>query len=193
MSAYRDFITDFPDRCLDLLKSFEFEARMRDREVTLLLMTAATAFVITLERLGVLGKKHSTGDNEKFKEVASRLKNMASVLLSKSIFAPEHPENWLYGKPDQFNGGPDSWNDFKSFADEDHCVSCILSTIRNALAHGNLYTEGNPIRSLVFWSERYEDELMVGYKFIKVPVEDFRSFLVSWVEFLRNNAKPIQI
>jgi hypothetical protein len=38
MSDYRDFVQDFPRRCRDVLALFSGEARLQDREVTLLLV-----------------------------------------------------------------------------------------------------------------------------------------------------------
>ena len=47
MSAYKDFVVDFPSRCLELLNHFERDAAARDRNVTLLLLVASSAFVLS--------------------------------------------------------------------------------------------------------------------------------------------------
>ena len=49
MTAYRDYIVDLPGRCIDILEHFESDAKTQDREMTLLLMAASSAFLIPRE------------------------------------------------------------------------------------------------------------------------------------------------
>ena len=51
MAMYRDFVHDYPGRCIDVLKKYLHQAISEDREVTLLLMAAAGGFVMPYERL----------------------------------------------------------------------------------------------------------------------------------------------
>lgn len=61
--------------------------------------------------------------------------------------------------------------------------------IRNALAHGNIFTRGNPeIEQIILLSER-----AVGtnkFNFLAVAPADFRLFLKNWLEFLRDLDLP---
>jgi len=51
MSNYNNFVSDFPGRCAELLKEYERSARLRKREVTLMLCIAMPSIVVPLERL----------------------------------------------------------------------------------------------------------------------------------------------
>lgn len=51
MSSYKNFVSDFPARCAALLGDFERTARLRRREVTLMLCVAMPSIVVPLERL----------------------------------------------------------------------------------------------------------------------------------------------
>src|SRR5438093_5745376 len=51
MSNYKNFVSDFPDRCADLLRNFSASARHRNREVTLMLSIATSSIIVPLERL----------------------------------------------------------------------------------------------------------------------------------------------
>lgn len=190
MSAFRDFIIDFPSRCLDVLMKFEPEAKLRDREVTLLLMAASSAFVVPYERLS---HYHPIQDYKVFKAVDDNINKMLGKPFKKSAFAPDNPNSWLHGGIDDFGSGPDSWPTGKPVDKEP--LSYVLAIIRNALGHGNLYTEGNPIKLLLFFSEKREkvgdNYVLLGYKFLKVPVKEFRQLLFRWVsELSKPGAAP---
>jgi hypothetical protein len=47
MTDYSDQIRDFPTRCGEVLDLFYDQAQAKDREVTLLIMTAAAAFLVS--------------------------------------------------------------------------------------------------------------------------------------------------
>jgi hypothetical protein len=61
MSEYKDFVRDFPLRCHDLLKKFEPGAKLRDREVMLLLAVASAGLVVPYEGLRP-ERPHPSGD-----------------------------------------------------------------------------------------------------------------------------------
>jgi hypothetical protein len=189
MSAYSDFIVDFPTRCLELLQYFEPQAKARDREVTLLLMAASSAFIIPYERLN---KLHPTRDFIEFKTISESINNILGTPFKNSNFSPIRPNNWKFGTFHEFGNGPDSWQITEPA--EEKPLSYILGIIRNSLAHGNLYTSGNPISFLIFFCENrkyIEDKpIFDGYKCLKVPVHGFREFLLWWFESLLNLKVP---
>ena len=80
MSEYRDFVSDFPSRCAELLSSFEQQARHRRREVTLMLCVAAPTIIVPLERL-----KSPSETNDS----ASKLPAMRSARVSRDEGCPE--------------------------------------------------------------------------------------------------------
>ena len=51
MTAYKNFVQDFPTRCCDMLKDYEREALLSGREVTLTLAMAASGLIVPFERL----------------------------------------------------------------------------------------------------------------------------------------------
>lgn len=190
MTAYRDYIVDFPGRCLDILKHIEPHAKKRDREVTLMLMVASSAFLIPRERLE---KAHPSQDSVRFGKTLSRFKEALNARWSKSSL-PKDVSEWLYGLINNFGNGPDAWPAPEAKVGEKNVLE-VLAIIRNALAHGNLFTEGNPIHTLVFYSEKREKRekcekceqnvfVVTGYKFLKVPIADFKQFLFNWFDLL---------
>ncbi len=185
MSAYRNFVVDFPNRCLELLDHYEADAATQEREVTFLLLVATSAFVVPFERLK---DGHPSKDSLQLEGASVRLKKLLGTPCAKSEFIPKHGKNWLHGLIATFGDGPDTWPP-SNVSVEEEPVDYVLSTIRNALAHGNLYTHGEPIRSLVFYSEKHEgfgpDSVMVGYKHLTVPVMELGEFLLSWLRLLR--------
>jgi hypothetical protein len=174
-----------------VLKKFEPKAETCDREVTLLLMVASSGFVVPYERLS---PPHPIKDYDDFEEVYNNLKKMLGEEFEKCGFAPENPDSWLYAEigVDDFQRGPDSWPTGKPVGHQP--LSYVLGIIRNALGHGNLYTEGNPIKVLLFFSENRKREgretILLGYKFLKVPVKEFRQFLFWWVRELSESGAP---
>jgi hypothetical protein len=51
MTAYRDWLRDFPNRCVEILTLLEPQAREHDREVTLMLCAGSILLNVPLERL----------------------------------------------------------------------------------------------------------------------------------------------
>lgn len=190
MTAYRDYIVDFPGRCLDILKHFEPYAKKRNREVTLILMAASSAFLIPRERLV---RAHPSRDSVRFGRTLSRFNKELDAKWGESSLSKDVSE-WRYGVTKDLDNGPDAWPAPDAKASEKN-VSEVLAIIRNALAHGNLFTEGNSIHTVVFYSEKREKHGKcekckqdvsgrISYKFLKVPVAGFRQFLFNWFDLL---------
>jgi hypothetical protein len=51
MTAYRNYVQDFPSRSRDLLNEFSLSARALNKEVTLLLAVATPCLIVPYERL----------------------------------------------------------------------------------------------------------------------------------------------
>lgn len=180
MSAFHDYIVDFPKRGLDILKHFEPHAKRMDREVTLMLMVASSSFLVPRERLEI---PHPSQDSTRFAKFRKELnKRWDESPLFKNL------SEWLHGTVKNFGNGPDAWPTPTEKVCEKN-VEHILGIIRNALAHGNLFTEGSPIHTLTFYSAKrkmlkncqYE---VIGYRFLKIPVDDFKQFLLNWFDLL---------
>jgi hypothetical protein len=73
----------------------------------------------------------------------------------------------------------------------DKQVCSILKHVRNALAHGNIYTRGNPIDLLVFLSRPSEES--PAYSMLAAKPDDFYTFLRNWFEFISSLHIPAVI
>jgi hypothetical protein len=67
------------------------------------------------------------------------------------------------------------------------CTS-LLKLMRNALAHGNIFTAGDDISQLVFLSKPHPGAQ--AFDVLAVSPEDFRVFLVNWFQFIAQIRMP---
>lgn len=196
MSAYRDFTSDFPSRCLDILDHQTAWAKFRGRDVTLLLMVASAAFVMPYERLRPDDNRspHPSGDNRRFSELAKRLEDLMAEKFCGSSLCPNKENSWRVAKDvPRVDGDLDGWFPPQSLkpVSKDKTVSSMLVLIRNAIAHGNVFTTGNPIGSLIFVQRRGSDESSTSkFEVLSVSPEDFGRFIREWVAFLHQSQIP---
>ena len=184
---------DFPSRCLEILDRQSGWAKFRDREVTLLLMVASAAFVVPYERLGLHKGRppHPAGDNKRYAELAKRLEDLKADKFCSSSLCPNSENSWKLAKDvDRVDGDLDGWFLPKLMkpVSKDKTVSSMLTLIRNALAHGNMFTTGSPIETLIFVQRRGSDEGSTSkFEVLSVGPEDFAHFIREWVAFLRDS------
>jgi hypothetical protein len=183
MTDYADFIRDFPLRCGEVLDFFYDQAKAKDREVTLLIMVATAAFLIPFERLRPgTPTEHPARDRERFPDEAKRLDAELGRPFLGSPFCNDIPGSWSVGKKPR-----PTPVEFKPLPRETP-VSKVLAIIRNALAHGNLWTTpgaGSGIKTLIFWAEDKKDGKVIGYKYMYVSPSNFHDFLLKWCAFLK--------
>ena len=189
MSAYKNFVDDFPHRCREILKFAGKPALFRGREVTLALMVASAGLVVPYERLKPDGGEidHPSGDNKKYSTAADMLRTLLaeSFLLSAIWGGPV--STWHYGKLKSVAGDPDSWEGLRNrrHVQPDKTVGNVLRVIRNALAHGNIFTFKNPIEAIIFINPNVNDKKEVrDYTFVFVAPADFQLFLEKWFDYL---------
>lgn len=188
MTAYKNFIDDFPRRCREILKLAGKPPCARGREVTLSLMVASAGFVVPYERLKPDGRTvHPSGDNKKFSAAADQLnKLLEGPFLSSDVWKVP-VSTWHYGKLQSIAGDPDSWEDLhnRKHVSQDTPVKHVLRVIRNALAHGNIFTFKSPIEAIIFIQTNCNNEGKVrDYTFVFVAPADFHFFLEKWFDFL---------
>ena len=182
MTQHHDYIIDLPERCIGILEYLWPAAKEQSREVTLLLMAATSAFVIPFER--IKRKDLYPDSNEVFPSFDEELrKKWNESPLSRCT------EEWPLGDVSDWGGGPNSWPPPTTRAGNED-VEEVLRIIRNALAHGNLHTDGNHtdgnhIHSLRLHSEKREERKIIGYRYLDISVSDFRQFLFNWLTLLR--------
>ncbi len=188
MTAYKDFVKDFPNRCHQI---FDLAQKGSNLEVTVSLVIACAGFVIPFERLRPPGQiPHPSNDRENHPEAS---KNLLKLLNSKFIISDLNPnkDNWHAGNLASISGDPDSWSeiDRPKQVTKDKTVGNILKCIRNALAHGNLYTKGDPIESIIFISSNMDSQnkTVKNYSYVCVSPSEFSKFLRNWFNFLAKN------
>lgn len=189
MTAYQNYIDDFPRRCRDILEFARKPALFRGLEVTLVLMVASAGLVVPYERLKPDGGEidHPSGDNKKFSTAAGQLRDLlAKSFLSSDLWHGSYA-TWHTGKLKSVRGDPDTWDGLRSRKplSADKTVGNILRIIRNALAHGNIFTFNSPIEGIIFIKANVSDHKVVrDYSFVFVGPKDFHQFLDQWFEFL---------
>jgi hypothetical protein len=186
MTDYTDFIHDFPARCRDVLELAYGPAQARDREVTLLIMTATAAFLVPFERLRA--GEHPAQDRQLYPELARQLDSALGKPFLESPFHDGGPRSWATGKIDN----PEASTQYKPLTNQTPAGQ-VLAIIRNSLAHGNLFTIGGrnlPIKALFFFSENRKHGDRVGYKYVHVSPADFHGFLARWLSFLEGMKIP---
>ncbi|SRR6266851_3088286 len=189
MTSYKDFIHDFPGRCGEVLELADGPAQAKGFEVTLLIMTAAAAFVVPFERLSTskYKREHPSKDAQTFFEHAQELTDALGQPFLGSPFFGDDPASWCEGKIETLGKASVGEPLTKETTSDE-----VLSIIRNALAHGNLFpipigaSRAAQMTAIEFYSEdRDGDGKRIGYKFVRVSPRDFRCFLVKWLQFLK--------
>lgn len=191
MSNYKDFIQDFPVRCSEILEEFRKQAEKSDREVTHMLAIASVALTFPFERLRK--RKHPSADNQKYKQAAEIFYEICSEKFVHSVLCAG---SWNIGEivAEETMKDSELWEGRYESLPEDASVKKILTHIRNALAHGSIFTkpdEQNQIKTIIFLSEiRNNKNKFTGkYKVLTISPSDFNIFLVKWIHFLQNNLK----
>ncbi len=190
MSAYRNFTNDFPSRCLEILDHQMAWANLRGRDVTLLLMVASAAFLVPYERLRPDNNRppHPSGDNKRFVELSLQLETLFGEKFFGSELCPSSENSWQFANDvKRIDGDIDTWFLPASLRPVTKAkqVSAMLVWIRNALAHGNIYTSGNPIDRLILVQlDEPNNVENTTCHVLSVSPEDFGRFVRGWIRFL---------
>jgi hypothetical protein len=189
MTAYKNFIDDFPCRCRDILDIAKRPALYRGREVTLTLMVASAGLIVPFERLkpDIGSDEHPSGDRNKFPDAAAKLESLLGQPFMSSSLCTGANLTWRVGKLLAATGDPDSWEGLQNSRpmSKDKTVGGILSVIRNALAHGNIWTLRDPIEAIIFVKRVFNNDKVVRhFDFLPVAPHEFQHFLDGWFDFL---------
>lgn len=190
MSEYKNFIKDFPSRCGDLLLTYEKRSRFHGREVTLMLSIASAGLTIPYERIR---SYHPSGDSRRYVEAKKMVDSLLKEKFLESVLAKENEGSWCRGVLNSHFGDPDSWPEMNSpiplSAKEKNKE--VLHHIRNALAHGNIYTLGREISTIIFLSETgYQSG---KFNYITSSPDDFCKFLRNWFKFIGQLNLPQEV
>ena len=193
MGAYENFIKDFPSRCNDLLSDFSRLAEYRGREVTLMLSLAASGLIIPYERLKA-GSEHPSSDRRIFEEAAKEIDKLSETPFLGSAFWNSNPDSWRFGKDIEITtDGINVWaldNNAKPLSPKKQSKT-VIGDLRNALAHGNIFTRGNPIETLIFITKPHTESNK--FNFYMVSPNDFKKFLSKWFDFIESMRIPDKI
>jgi len=195
MSNYRNFIKDFPNRCGEILKEYKDCSCKNGREVTHMFAIASAAITIPFERLRKKG--HPAQDKKKYPQVVSKFDNLCDKNFLSSNLWGKASESWKFGqlKKGEVELGPENWEENAISLEEDVKVKEVLCIIRNALAHGSIFTLSNAddqIEIIIFLSTSKEKDTG-DFNLIMVSVEDFNELLVKWIDFLHSLKIPPEV
>jgi hypothetical protein len=186
MSAYKNFVQDFPTRCTSLLDMFDRQAAQGNREVTLLLAVATPSLIVPFERLHK--DAHPSRDDQRFVEAAATLDAELKSQCDASRLWQQFAEfDWCYKKLDALRGDPDAWgldSDTKGIGAKQ--TKTVLGILRNALAHGNVWTRGDPIEKLVFVSRVCHERPDGPFHSLQCSPLVLAAFVRGWVGFLKD-------
>lgn len=187
MTAFMNFVSDFPERCRELLDRFDSASRLVRREVTFLLCVATPAIAVPYERLRPQPKdrEHPLRDRERYVEAARKFEQMLNSPFLGSPLWPVLAESWCYGRLKSIAGDPDSWPELLAPVplSTGTIVDTVVRHLRNALSHGNIFTRGQPeIDQLVLLSKPHLKR--PDYNYLIVAPSDLRGFLANWVRLL---------
>ena len=202
MTNYNNFVQDFPTRCCEIFDQYENDALSSGREVTLTLAMAASGFVVPYERLQPQEGEPPYPDRGIYEQAASQFDD----LLKEKFLGPrlwkEGVSSWSFGKLKSVAGGPGIWPEL-----QDPCkplgpckkVNSILKHLRNALAHGNIFTfpkddpdkDDPDIELIIFLSRPYMKS--PEFNFLCVSPQDFQKFLRNWFVFINALNLPEEV
>ena len=198
MTAYTDFTRDFPGRCLEVLDSASADAVAKGREITLLFMAASASLLVPFERLkpDTSNSVHPFRDNKRYCAAATQLEALLGESFVASALYPGSHSFEIAKNVKSVQGDPDGWLPTAGLIqlDQSEKVDAILRLIRNALAHGNIYTDGDPIKKLIFVTEIRDKKRVpkgspVEFDVIRVGYKDFQEFVRAWVAFLQSSGR----
>ena len=200
MSEYRDLVSDFPTRCDSLLHLFEKQARRQRLEITLMLCIAAPSIIVPFERLqspkprpdGSKSLGHPSRDWTRFLQAKSAFDNLcAQRFLGSPLWPNATAGSWHFDELSDVSGDPDGWRELRTPKPlgRNRTINRVLKHVRNALAHGNIFTRGgDEITQLLFVSK--PDQNIEKFWFLAASPDDFRIFLKNWLDFLRTVNLP---
>jgi len=194
---YNNFIQDFPNRCEGILKDYKDRACKNGREVTHMFAIASAAITIPFARL--IEKEHPSQDKKKCQQAASKFANLCDKYFLSSSLWGTSTKSWKYGlvKKDDIERKKEYWITNASSLSDDTKVLEVLSIIRNALAHGSIFTLPNnddQIENIILFSkEKIRGKYSGNFNLLTVSVKDFNELLLNWINFLKNLEIPPEV
>jgi hypothetical protein len=195
------FATEYPERCLQLLKAFEPIAQEHDLNGTFSIMLAASVLIIPWERVS---NKHPLVQEHGSVLQASINRLEKQKWLEADFWGGTTTGKWhfsrIMGDPNNVAGWRDD-HDRPSFSSESNTINrrnvpAVFRVLRNALAHGNIIyldrngweTEGARVHYLAFLARYEENEEQKKkaetYRLVTVREKDFLPFVRAWARWV---------
>lgn len=191
MTMYKNFVYDYPERCIDVLNKYYDHAMTGDREVTLLLMATAGGFLMPYERLSAgKGFEQPTMDRPDYRLQMNTLEDEFKKKIKNSNIFRNIICKWRYNVPGTKHDNESIKRaaiNAKQISLEKQ-VSTPIKIIRHSIAHGNVDAIESPsgqIQNLVFVS-RDGNEKIVSTVLVVLTPEDLKSFIIQWCEFIKD-------
>jgi hypothetical protein len=197
MSNYRNFIQDFPTRCEEILTDYKDRACKNGREVTHMFAIASAAITIPFARL--IEGKHPSRDKKNCQQAASKFANLCDKYFLSSSLWGTSTKSWKSGlvKKDDIERDKEYWITNALSLRDDIKVLEVLNIIRNALAHGSIFTlpkNDDQIENIILLSKEKIGKKFTGdFNLLMVSAEDFNKLLVKWIDFLNNLKIPSEV
>lgn len=185
------FVTEYPERCGQLLAMLEPQAREHDLLGSFALLVASAAFNIPFARM--TEKNHPAGKPEA--ALFSAIQGLKKVPFVEAPFwGTAKPGFFRYAKivtnPENAAGWADDAGAHPLKSTHEKDGNTVLRTIRHALAHGNVVyldengneAPGNKVRYLAFLSKH---ESGAGHRIAIFDEESFLAFLKAWIGWLQ--------
>lgn len=215
VSTYQNFVYDFPGRCAYILKQHYAYARQEGFEVTLMLSMASTGFIVPFERLkDPQGLPHPSGDRDKeqFKKAKKAYDKLCQKnFIGSKLWRGQSHDSWFSGSVSNVTLEPEYWPELENLSplNPKEKVSRVLNHLRNALAHGNIFTKPsihNEIGQIIFLKEVLKRDMKGNllrdekgnhvrnnFDYLLCSPSDFLTFLMAWFDFLKALNMPRDI
>lgn len=186
------FVTEYPNRCRQLLDMLEPAAREKRLVGSLSLLVGASAFTIPFGRL--VEADHPVANSEP--ELSRAVKRLDRCSFHEAPFwnGSAAPNSFRYAKivnaPEFAAGWQDATGKHPMQSTEKKDAATVLRTIRRALAHGNIVylndagheVPGDEVRFIAFLC-RHDDGS--SFRITILSEEDFLYFLKAWIAWLQ--------
>lgn len=197
------FVTEYPQRCLELIDALEETARRRELVGSFSLLAAAAVFVIPYERMASNKHPlHKARDIDLFTALKSLQKK---PFISAQFWDGNPPKDWRFSRVMANPNDSMQWRD----ADGHHPMSAaaknslpdrkadeVLRVVRNALAHGNIvylnengFEQRNTKLQFLGFLSRYEEdkeqrENAETYRLVTATEDEFLRFVKLWAKWV---------
>lgn len=138
---------------------------------------------------------HPSNDWKKYEQAALTLEQLKEQpFVGSRLWPGSNPESWAFGELEDVTSDPDAWPELSipKPLSATKQAGTVLKHVRNALAHGNIFTRGQrEIEVIVFVAQK--SPCVYKFNYLAVSPADFRKFFDNWLNFVRELRLPRSI